>query len=307
MRCTTRSIQLLIALLLLAGGSARADELYFKNGDRLSGKLLSLADGKIRFDSTLAGEVEVAVDQVRTLATDDPIEIHLSDETVLHDRALAIDEPSAAASMPAPGGPDQLPQGPVEPVPAHEPGGRYRVAGTSQVGPQSFALSDTVVINPPPEDPVDWSGRLTAGANVERGNSIGEEGDFSIYVRRKTDMSRITFRSSYEGDRDTDTSTGVASTSDRLIKGSLKYDFFLTDRLYLFQSTSAERDGVKALDLRLAIGAGTGYRWIVTDTLSFETELGLAWTDETYDDSALDNDFLTALLLGTKRFVAISR
>ncbi len=50
------------------------------------------------------------------------------------------------------------------------------------------------------------------------------------------------------------------------------------------------------LDLRLVIGSGMGYQWVERKALNFSTEVGLAWTDERYKDSMLDNDYLAAIL-----------
>lgn len=52
----------LLALSILACLSAavNADEVQFTNGDRLSGKVLGLSDGKLSFDSKLAGKLEIA-------------------------------------------------------------------------------------------------------------------------------------------------------------------------------------------------------------------------------------------------------
>ncbi len=73
-------------LPLLAPHTALADELFFKNGDRWSGTIVSLEKGRIRFRTELVGQLEVAISQVETLSADSPVEIHMTDGTILVDR-----------------------------------------------------------------------------------------------------------------------------------------------------------------------------------------------------------------------------
>ena len=58
--------------ILAPGGEARADELHFVNGDRLTGRIVSMTSGSLTFESTLAGKVEVDMEQVATLQSVEP-------------------------------------------------------------------------------------------------------------------------------------------------------------------------------------------------------------------------------------------
>ena len=70
----SRSRGLLCLLLCLSAPPTTADELLFKNGDRLTGRVIALGEGKLRFASTMAGEVEIKLSELRTFSTVDPIE-----------------------------------------------------------------------------------------------------------------------------------------------------------------------------------------------------------------------------------------
>ena len=167
--------------------------------------------------------------------------------------------------------------------------------GTPERGPQSFRLADTIAINPEKGHAINWSGSLTAGGQFERGNSVTDEAHSFIELTRRGETDRLRLRASYEGDRNTDRA-GRGTTDTRTIRGSTQYDYFIGERLYLFQSNSGEKDGVVDLDLRLVIGAGTGFQWVERKDLEFSTDLGIAWTDEQYRDSAFDDDFVTGIL-----------
>ena len=76
-------------LLLCASAfftSVYADEIYLTNGDRLTGKIDNLVDGKLTLESELVGTVTIDISNVRTITSDKPLEINLKDGSVLHER-----------------------------------------------------------------------------------------------------------------------------------------------------------------------------------------------------------------------------
>lgn len=61
--------------LAAASGCARADEVVLKNGDRLSGKLLHLAGGKLRFRPAYAAAMDLDWRDVAAVSTDAPVAV----------------------------------------------------------------------------------------------------------------------------------------------------------------------------------------------------------------------------------------
>ena len=113
---------------------------------------------------------------------------------------------------------------------------------------------------------------------------------------RETKVNRIHFDASYEGDRTRDESTGKSTTSARDLNFLLRYDRFLSDKLFWYVSGEAEKDGVKDLSLRLTGGGGFGYRWFNTEEFKLEGDLSPSWISENYEDSRLDEDFVAPVL-----------
>jgi hypothetical protein len=70
---------------------ARADEVWMKNGDRLTGALLYKADDILVLRTGYAGEIRLQWSQVERLSTDRPVGLLLSDETYLKARLAAAD------------------------------------------------------------------------------------------------------------------------------------------------------------------------------------------------------------------------
>ena len=85
--------ELCLAALVLACSThaARADQVELTNGDRLTGRLVSLVKGTLTFQSDIVGKVEIDAGRVRTLSTDEPIEVHLRDGAVLREPARKSD------------------------------------------------------------------------------------------------------------------------------------------------------------------------------------------------------------------------
>jgi hypothetical protein len=253
-----------VALTLAAPAApAAADELWLTNGDHLNGQVVKLVEGKLTFQSEVLGELQIDATRIRTLATVQPIEIHAADGTVVRDAAVSAKE------------------------------GSFRTAGTDRSAPVTFRLAETESINPPP---VEWIGALVAGAQLKRGNSVEDESSVELRAVRESKQNRITLQSAYAGTRTEDSDTGERSTTEREIFGDLKYDQFLSERLYWFGRTRGERDGVEDLDLRFLVGSGAGYDWIKREGTRFSTEAGLAWVSDDYEGTDRDDDRLSGLL-----------
>ena len=85
-----RSLFRLLALVLLAG-AARADQITLKNGDRLSGKIVS-GDGKmLLLKSEFAGDVTIQWDAITAIESTDNINITLKDGTRLSGKVTTQD------------------------------------------------------------------------------------------------------------------------------------------------------------------------------------------------------------------------
>ena len=65
----------MLILVLSPVGPARGDEVLFQNGDRLSGKILKAAGGKLTIKTDGAGEVSVDMSKVKTFSTDAPVTV----------------------------------------------------------------------------------------------------------------------------------------------------------------------------------------------------------------------------------------
>jgi hypothetical protein len=249
MRRLTIAFLPLLILVLSPVGPARGDEVLFLNGDRLSGKILKAASGKLTIKTEGAGNVTLDMSKVKTFSTDAPIEVGVNEN------------PPVSADVGA--GPDRY----VQTAPA--PG----------APPQPVAIADISAINPSPPA---WTGSFALNGLLTTGNSETEQLGFRAALSKRWPDDRLTFGAEYYYGRQEDPRTGDKATTIDYAMALGKYDHFFTKKFYGYLGTKAERDVVADLELRLAPGAGVGYQWFERPTFNLSTEAGLAWVYENY-------------------------
>jgi putative salt-induced outer membrane protein YdiY len=258
------------ALLRFAAAPAAAilafaapDEVIFKNGEKIVGKITNVIDGKITIESESMGVVKAPLDKVATFSTSEPIEIRFDDGTIVKQRVTAGET------------------------------GFVMLSKDGILEPQKLPLSKVKKINPPP---VKWTGDLSAGATFTRGNSDTDNASIDFNAQRRSEDDRITFKAFYASTRTKDAATNAWSTTQDRFGGKLQYDYFLNEWLYAFASAAAEKDRIAFLDLRFIAAAGLGQQWAESEDFSFSTEEGVSWTSENYSNATPDTDYMGALL-----------
>ncbi len=248
----------LLAAVFWLPAPALADELIFKNGDRLTGTVMRLVHGKLSFESDVVGHVMVAVDELESFSTQEPIELQLTDGRTVSDRVVRADA------------------------------GSVRFAGDRS----KVAFTEIEEINP---EPVQWHGSLAAGLVVERGDTDSQEAHIDFNARRETDAYRLRFRLRYKGDRSRSGGSNY-NTTDRLLRVTSQYDLPINNRYFWYLRGRGERDGVADLVLRTILGSGIGYKLIDRSDFSFEVQAGPAWVRDDYKDSSLDTDYPSGVI-----------
>jgi putative salt-induced outer membrane protein YdiY len=255
------AVHLACSCLVAGAVVARADEVQFTNGDRLTGKVLSLSDGKLSFESAIAGKIDIKWADVATFSSEEPVTIVLADKSVIVDK-VALAEP-----------------------------GTVKTLGTSSISAQTVPLASAAKLNP---EPVQWKGTAVAGASFERGNTVRDAGNAAIDAVRRAENDRITFGFGYAAEKTHDNDTGADVTTKRNLFASLQYDLFFRPQWYMYANARGEKDGVANLALRLLTGVGLGYQFFETDTFKLNLEAGPTWVSENYTDDTPNNDYIAA-------------
>ncbi|MFC1739679.1 YdiY family protein [Planctomycetota bacterium] len=251
-------------IFILTTGWCYGDEVIFKNGDKLTGEIKSLVGGKLVIDTAVAGEVTVDIANVSTFSSDKTLEIHLKDGTVLN-QAVEEDEQ-----------------------------GRISTVETDILKGQNLSLDSLGDINPPPKPEPKWTGDVSAGITATRGNTVTDRQDITINATKRTEKDRTILGFDYNKGKQEDPSTGIKETTEDNWQATGKYDYFLSDKVYLFGNTRYEKDSIAQLDRRVIVGGGGGYQWVETDDMNFRTEAGLASLYEKYDNQTDSTTELSA-------------
>jgi putative salt-induced outer membrane protein YdiY len=249
--------------MLVVASWAGADEVLLKNGERVIGTIEMLDGGKLTIKSDSFGTVKIDFDKVKTFSTSKAVPVHFKDGTVVSQQVQTGDE------------------------------GTVRIEKTGVLEPQTLPMSDITKINPPP---VKWTGDLTAGLAITRGNSETQSFNTELNAIRRSDDDRITFGAGYRSAKQTDQDTGDEETTERYLFGKLQYDYFFTKKFYGYANARAEKDALADLALRFVAGAGVGYQWAESETFNLSTEGGLSWFTESYTDETPREDHISLRL-----------
>jgi putative salt-induced outer membrane protein YdiY len=249
----------IVFCLLLCVQSIQADEILFPNGDRLTGKINHLLEGKMIFNSEMMGKITIELSKIKTFNTDAPITVHLKDETVLLQRIVNAEE------------------------------GKFSIEGSGTVEAQDFELAQISSINPPAKPLPKWHGNLSAGITSTHGNTKAESVSGSFNINKRTHNDRTQVSVDYAKTKQADKVTKEEEVTENWWRSKGKYDYFFSKKLFGFVDGRYEKDAIAELDRRMIIGGGAGYQWVETDDLKFSTEFGMASLYEKFDNQTDSN------------------
>ena len=253
-----RQIWFLVAVgILFASAPVVADELHLSNGDVITGKAIRMEDKKLIFKTEYAGEVSVDWRKVVKLTTDEPIQVILSDGTALAGATQEADENKMTLDM-----------------------GKLRE-------PAKFELKEVKAINPVQMPSVRITTRVNVGIDNERGNTDTDNAHFDGELVARTDKNRYLIG----GELNREKARGRTSSDNWRAYG--KYDYFMTQKWFLYAKTLFESDKFKDLDLRTTLGPGVGYNFFESEELNLSVAAGPAYIKENFIE-AQDDDFAAA-------------
>jgi putative salt-induced outer membrane protein YdiY len=225
--------------------------LHLRNGDRLTGTILSETSEEISFATRAVGTVRVSTAEVERREFIAPI-------------------PEAA---PAPA-PDLMPPADAEAAPAEAEEQR-----------EPMAHPAPIAVLPPEPSRVwtflgGWKGELRLGANL--GFSAKNRQTYTGAL--KATHTHGSMKNILENDATYGRSEGVLS--DNRMDGSwkLEYDLGERKRFHVYNATGAGYDTVRGIRLRYDFGPGVGYKWLVRTNHVLKTEIGGNFQEQQFED-----------------------
>ena len=233
--------RLLFAALALSPVPAWADEVLTRNGDRLTGEILTMEDNVLSLH-TEYGEMKIDWGKVVHVTSDKPMKVRV------------VGEKKGLISDFFIGG--------------HE----FRhVTELRENGPIPIAEVKGINIGHIRHD-----GTVTIGGNHTTGNTNTKAVNAVSRVTIQAHRQRLYLEGKYNYG---EANGGVTA---RNWAGQLKYDYFLTEKIFLNTSNMIEHDRFQNLQLRTTLGAGPGYQFLNTGEASLSATVGVAYVDEDY-------------------------
>lgn len=254
---------LLVALPLLfalSGAAVFADQLGFKNGDRLSGAVVKSDATDLVFKSSVAGDVTVQWQQIQELRTDQQLHVGLADGTILLGKVTTHD-------------------------------GTLEIA--TNTGQTVEAAQDSLMVMRNDAEQLayessqnrglwqGWEGGLDAGFELTRGNSYTKNFRLAFNMVRKTSRDKLTaYAESIYSTDDLPTATPHVTANEN--KGGVRFDRDFTSHFFVFLNADFMSDGLQDLNLRSVLGGGAGYHLIKGERATLDLLAGGNFTHENY-------------------------
>lgn len=165
-------------------------------------------------------------------------------------------------------------------------------AGTGESSPapepkvavaDDFSLNAPVLLSQEDQEPQGvWKGSVNIGGFLSTGNTERRAVNAAANASHRGESDRVTLGFAWDFAQDRNQATKVWNLTQRRTSGRVKYDYFLSEKSYLWSAALAEGDTLADIALRLALTAGYGYQWVERDDLTFLTEVGLGYFSEDY-------------------------
>lgn len=253
---------MLIGILFFCA-SATADVVTFKNGDRLTGKVVNKLGPELVFETKHAGEVSIEWSEISTLSTDEPVAVMLRNNDTVSNETLA---------------------------PAAD--GNATLTGSGR----NISLDDIAYLNPDPEQSgigVKYKGRALLAASDTSGNTTGRR----LYAEAQLAARARDYRYNLGAKVNHQRESGVQTASNWTTDGN--YDWFLEGEKYFrYVRGSLEHDRFKDIDLRSTAGVGYGVQLAEDDWTDVSIRGGLDYL--TVNHYADENESYPALGWGIR-------
>jgi len=267
LRFATSLFFLLSSVLLFA------DQVFLKNGDRITGTIVKSDDKVLDIKTEFAGEVNVQWPAVSRILSSQPLHVQLKNGKTI---VGSID----AAN------------GHVDVTTASQ--GLVTSQQSEVMALRNDAEQKAFEKSLHPSLLQGWTGGTTIGFGLTGGNSQTENLAIAFNADRKTSHDEITAYENSVYSRDNAPGASPAITANTT-QGGARYAHNLTKRLFAFGSGDFQSDALQALNLRSILGGGLGWHLINNKQTAFDVLGGLNYTNENY--VGLSRNF-AALTLG---------
>jgi len=260
--------------------------LHLRNGDRVTGEMLSMDSRYVTVTNSLLGRIVVPVEQVDKMEKQAKPEAKPAAPTAPPPAASAATTnhpavPTAAAPQAA---------SPAQPAPAPKPGPTNAAAATKPATPAP------VVAQPKPKPPKRWNLDAQIGLDLQ----YNQHDRQLYYGRAKWTYGKDRFRSTVDYIANYGETDGVLTAND--MNGSVKLELDLTKKFYMFDAAGAGYNEIRKIDFSYDDSFGLGYKILNKSdfltkggSLVFNADLGGNYQQQFFSDGT-DRDYFSLRL-----------
>ena len=240
-----------------------ADQITMKNGDRLSGTIITCDAKALVLKTDYADAVTIKWDFVQQVESSQPLYVGTKGGQVIVGPVTTSDDKLAVATKES--GSVAVAKADVTSLRNADEEKKAEAALDRLQHPR---LSDL------------WTGSLDTGLGLVSGNSESTSFNFGLNAVRASTRDKITYYTT--GAYARSTVNGVASTTAQAIAGGVRYDLNLSDKSFAFGTVDMLNDRFQALDLQMALGAGVGYHAIKDSRTTVDLLVGPSFVRQSF-------------------------
>jgi putative salt-induced outer membrane protein len=263
-RILSYSFRRAIAIVLcVSGGSLLADQVVLKNGDRLTGKILTTDDKTLTMKTDFVGEVKIDRTAITSISSDEALNVTPKQGDKVVGKIATSD--GALDVQPAQGSARTIKLDALDAVRNDEEQHKWEREQERLVHPR---LDDF------------WAGSIAFNLANAAGNAKTTALGTTAAATRVAGKNKMTlyFNQVYASQS---TTTPFGTTANR-VSGGFRIDRDISKKLFVFGTADFDYDQFLSLDLRSAIGGGLGYHIIRSDKGYWDVGVGAVWTREKY-------------------------
>jgi len=273
-------------IVLTAVEPTFADRIWLENGDRISGEIARLADGKLTLHTPYAGDLTLEWKEIQSLETDKEIGVIAANGDRITGRFSRGENGEMALQSSLLGNIAIQKDGIAALVPPGEAGAPAELK-TAQAEIQSLT-KELGAAKQKAADLQDIGKLWSGGVSLLGGARMGNREAYNLFVKseakRTTETELLTLRGNFGYSE----SEGLVDTTEASLQSNLRI-FYAKDR-YVFGDLKLEHDRFKDMDLRVDGTLGAGYRFWKVERSELMGDLGFGLSEEIYrnGDSSTD-------------------
>jgi len=256
----------------MSAAAATADQVTLKNGDRLTGTIVSGGGKSLLVKTEFAGDVTIQWEAITAIESTQNLNVTLKDGSRLAGKVTTQDGKFLVAGAATPAGGANASKDAI-------------VAVRNDAEQKAFDTQAERMAHP--KFTYFWGGLFDAGLALTQGNSSTETFTLSAKAARTTPRDKITLYSTYIYGNDS--STSPSRTTANALTAGIRGDYNIKPTFFAFATADFETNALQHLDLRDVFGGGFGYHAIKTANSTFDLFGGITYDRDSFGTYTLTN------------------